>query len=106
MDADGAVRGWMGSIIDITDRKAAVEFTRRQTESLQRSARLVTLGEMATSLAHELNQPLAAISSYAAGSLNLVRRGAGDPAALEGALEKLSAQAQRAGRSSAASRIS
>lgn len=97
VDADGGVVGWMGSIIDITDRKAAAAFAQRQAESLQRSARLVTLGEMATSLAHELGQPLAAISSYATGSLNLIRRGDGDPAAIEGALEKLSAQAQRAG---------
>ncbi|BBE74109.1 PAS domain S-box protein [Oharaeibacter diazotrophicus] len=97
VDGDGTVRGWMGSIIDITERKAAAAFAQRQAESLQRSARLVTLGEMATSLAHELNQPLAAISSYAAGSLNLIRRGEAERAAIEGALEKLSAQAQRAG---------
>lgn len=97
VDGDGTVRGWMGSIIDITDRKAAAEFARRQAESLQRSSRLVTLGEMASTLAHELNQPLAAIASYATGSLNLIRSGEPDMVAIEGALEKLAAQAQRAG---------
>lgn len=97
VDGEGGVRGWMGSIIDITDRKAAAEFARGQAESLQRSARLVALGEMASTLAHELNQPLAAMASYAAGALNLLRAGGADPAEIEGALEKMALQAQRAG---------
>lgn len=97
VDGNGEIRGWMGSIIDITDRKAAAEFARRQAESLQRSSRLVTLGEMASTLAHELNQPLAAIASYATGSLNLIRSGDPDLSAVAGAMEKLAGQAQRAG---------
>lgn len=97
IDANGAHVGWMASILDITERKQAEERAKAQEASLQRTARLVTMGEMASTLAHELNQPLAAISSYAAGSLNLIRAGRARPEELETALEKLGVQARRAG---------
>lgn len=97
IDAKGAHVGWMASILDITERKQAEERAKAQEASLQRTARLVTMGEMASTLAHELNQPLAAISSYAAGSLNMIRSGRAKPEELDSALEKLGAQARRAG---------
>jgi signal transduction histidine kinase len=61
----------MSSILDITDRKRAEELARQQQEKLETSARLATMGEISSMLAHELNQPLAAISSYTAGALNV-----------------------------------
>ena len=70
IDADGRHTGWMGSVLDITERKRAEELNRQQEEKLQATSRLVTMGEMASTLAHELNQPLAAISSYNTGCLN------------------------------------
>ncbi|MBP0651641.1 hypothetical protein J8J40_31725, partial [Mycobacterium tuberculosis] len=79
IDAQGLHRGWMGSIIDITDRKAAEQKDRQQAETLQRAARLTAMGEMASTIAHELNQPLAAIASYAAGTLNRLQAGALSP---------------------------
>jgi len=97
IDAKGTHRGWMGSIIDITEARRAATLARAQDASLQRTGRLVTLGEMASSLAHELNQPLAAIAGYAAGALNLIEAGQASPAALRPALEKLAHQASRAG---------
>jgi two-component system sensor histidine kinase DctS len=97
IDARGVHRGWMGSIIDVTDRKRAEEMERRQSETMTRTARLISMGEMASTISHELNQPLAAISSYATGCLNMIRAGHG-PADLVEALEKLEVQAQRAGR--------
>lgn len=97
VDADGVHRGWMGSIIDVTDRKKAEALDRLQAETLARTGRLITMGEMASTIAHELNQPLAAIASYGAGCLNLLRGGRYDPADVAEALEKLDAQAQRAG---------
>lgn len=97
IDAQGRHAGWMGSVLDITDRKKAEELAKAQDQSLQRTARLVTMGEMASTLAHELNQPLAAIASYGAGCLNLIRSGRAEPAMLTDALEKLGTQAQRAG---------
>jgi len=97
VDGDGHHRGWMGSIIDITDRKAAAELARGQAESLARTGRLVTLGEMASTLAHELNQPLAAIASYAAGSINMLENERAERGPVIAALRKLAVQADRAG---------
>ena len=48
------------------------DLSRQQQERLQATARLASVGEMASLLSHELNQPLSAIASYATGSLNLV----------------------------------
>ncbi len=97
IDADGTQRGWMGSILDITERKRAAEVNRQHQEKLQQTSRLVTMGELASSIAHELNQPLAAIASYNAGCLNLARAGQTDDPEFAQALEKLGQQAQRAG---------
>ena len=97
VDDSGQQTGWMGSILDISDRKQAEELSRQQQEKLQASARLATMGEIASTLAHELNQPLAAISSYTTGAINLMQSGVVDPAILKPALEKASVQAQRAG---------
>ncbi len=98
IDAKGRHSGWMGSLIDVTERKRAEELARQQQERLQSTARLVTMGEMASSLAHELNQPLAAIASYNAGCANMIESGAPDMDELRAALKKSAEQAQRAGR--------
>ncbi|MCX7168518.1 MAG: ATP-binding protein [Rhodocyclales bacterium] len=83
-------------MVDITERKLAEERARQQQERLQSTARLVAMGEMASSIAHELNQPLAAISSYCTGAANLLRNRA--PATdVVPALDKAVEQAQRAG---------
>ncbi|USX27882.1 PAS domain S-box protein [Oxalobacteraceae bacterium OTU3CINTB1] len=102
VDNHGKQTGWMGSILDISDRKRVEELNRQQEEKLQASARLATMGEIASMLAHELNQPLAAISSYTTGALNVLGRAqdkghAVDAGLLKPALEQASAQAQRAG---------
>jgi len=102
VDSHGKQTGWMGSILDISDRKRIEELNRQQHEKLQSSARLATMGEMASMLAHELNQPLAAISSYTTGALNLLKnaesqRSTVATGSLITALEQASAQAQRAG---------
>lgn len=97
VDQNGKQTGWMGSILDVTERNRAEDLNRMQEEKLQTSARLASMGEIASTLAHELNQPLAAISSYTTGALNMMRDGTLDPASLQPALEKVNAQAQRAG---------
>ncbi len=97
IDAAGKHRGWMGSVIDITEQKRAARLARAQDETMARTGRLVTLGEMASTLAHELNQPLAAIASYAAGMQNLIARGDPDAGLLSAANQKLAHQAGRAG---------
>jgi two-component system sensor histidine kinase DctS len=96
IDAHGQHSGWMGSIVDITERKQADERARQQQDRLQSTARLVAMGEMASSIAHELNQPLAAISSYCTGAANLLRSTSPSAEVLP-ALDKAVEQAQRAG---------
>ena len=83
---------------DITTRKTADELARQQQEKVQFTARLMTMGELATSLAHELNQPLTAIANYTEGALARLRGGAMSQQELTTALHKTSQQAQRAGR--------
>lgn len=97
VDAAGRHHGWMGSVIDITEAKRAARDARAQEDNLARTGRLVTMGEMASTLAHELNQPLGAIASYAAGGLNLIEAGQANSPMMRTALEKLAAQARRAG---------
>ncbi|MGA2550493.1 MAG: PAS domain S-box protein [Burkholderiaceae bacterium] len=88
---------------DITARKRTEEMVRQQQEKVQLTSRLITMGEMASSLAHELNQPLTAIANYSMGTVARVRstieRGdRTDPQELLIALQKTSAQAERAGK--------
>ena len=64
----GVVR--MEIATDITDRMNMEEVNSQQLERLQQTSRLITMGEMASSLAHELNQPLAAIANYNMGCVN------------------------------------
>ena len=80
---------------DITERAATEERSRQQQERMQITARLVTVGEMATTLAHELNQPLAAITNYSMGCVRRLRSGNWDAELLD-AMEKGAAQAERA----------
>lgn len=83
---------------DITERRKHEEASRTQQEKIQITSRLTTMGEMASSLAHELNQPLTAISNYSMGAVAMVKAGQSDPEKLLPALEKAAAQAQRAGK--------
>jgi two-component system sensor histidine kinase DctS len=99
VDARGAQIGWMGSVLDITNAKRLEERERRHTETMAHHARLTMLGEIASTLAHELNQPLSAISSYNAGVLNSLQRATPAPdGAVLRALQRLGEQAAHAGR--------
>jgi two-component system, LuxR family, sensor histidine kinase DctS len=98
IDAAGRQTGWMSSVIDISDQKRTAELARQQEERLQATQRLIAMGEMASSLAHELNQPLAAIAGYNAGCANMLTSGNANLADIEAALAKSTEQAQRAGR--------
>ncbi len=82
---------------DITSRRLAEEQAALQAERAQSASRLITMGEMASSVAHELNQPLTAISNYCNGMLNRIRGNQITEEELLTALEKTSRQAQRAG---------
>jgi len=82
---------------DITARRQAEEQAAAQAERAQTASRLITMGEMASSVAHELNQPLTAISNYCNGMISRLRGGTINPADLLVALDKTARQAQRAG---------
>ena len=106
INAVGKQTGWMSAFLDISEQRRVEEMSRTSQERLQATARLATVGEMASLLSHELNQPLAAISSYATGSLNLIGQqqrapGPSGPSELNDlqmALERIAAQANRAGK--------
>ena len=72
INAVGKHTGWMSAILDVSEQRRTEELSRASQDRLQATARLAMVGEMASLLSHELNQPLAAISSYAVGSLNLL----------------------------------
>jgi len=99
----GQQTGWMSAFLDVSEQRRIEELSRSSQERLQATARLATVGEMASLLSHELNQPLAAISSYATGSLNLLRHPEYSDtqhplSELQMALERISEQASRAGK--------
>jgi len=82
---------------DVTARRRAEELAEQQAEKAQVSSRLITMGEMASSVAHELNQPLTAINNYCNGMVSRVKADAIDKDALIAALGKTARQAERAG---------
>ena len=92
-DRDPAVL-WLSR--DITDRKQAEVRERLHQDQLAHVSRLNTMGEMATGLAHELNQPLAAIANFANGCLQRLRSNA-DPREFAEALSQITHQTERAG---------
>jgi len=101
----GKQTGWMSAFLDISEQRRVEELSRASQDRLQATARLATVGEMASLLSHELNQPLAAIASYATGSLNLLDGAAAvegqagqDLADLRMAIQRIAEQAGRAGK--------
>ena len=102
MGSNGRQRGWMSSVLDLSEQRRVEELSRQQQDRLQATARLATVGEMASLLSHELNQPLSAISAFAEGSLNLLdTAGEGERElreAMREAATEIRDQAERAGR--------
>jgi two-component system sensor histidine kinase DctS len=99
VDGLGVHKGWMSAVLDVGPQRRAEEQSRLQQERLQASARLATMGEMASLLSHELNQPLAAIASYAGAAQNWAAEPDDSTAdMLRQALQRIAEQAERAGR--------
>lgn len=82
---------------DITPRRHAEEQAAQQNERAQNASRLITMGEMASSVAHELNQPLTAINNYCNGMVSRIKGQQISNEDLLIALEKTAKQAWRAG---------
>lgn len=90
----------IGSVVvfrDITEQKQAEEDSRQHQVELARVARLSTLGEMASGIAHELNQPLTAISTNAQASIRLLESNNPDTNVCVDVMDRIATQASRAG---------
>ncbi len=94
---DGQVQKYVGTVHDITDRRRAEDEARVLQERLTHFSRLSTMGEMAAGLAHEINQPLSAIATYAQACQRLIRQPEPEIDDVVAALEQINAQALRAG---------
>lgn len=94
IDARGQHSGWMSTVVDITEQKRTALRQHQHEEQLQHAQRLASLGEMASTLAHELNQPLAALSNFASAAKAFAEQGKHD--LLVSSLDETAAQAQRA----------
>ena len=100
--AVGEVKGrddryFTGFVRDLTERQEAESRLQELQAELVHVSRLTALGEMASALAHELNQPLSAISNYVTGSRTLLARSGGGGGKVDDALERAAEQALRAG---------
>jgi PAS domain S-box-containing protein len=82
---------------NITPRRLAEESAALQAERAQTASRLITMGEMVSSVAHELNQPLTAINNYCSGMMSRIKAQQLSEPDLLAALDKTARQAQRAG---------
>ncbi|MEK9803713.1 MAG: PAS domain S-box protein [Curvibacter sp.] len=98
INAQGVQTGWMSAFLDIREQRRVEELSRASQERLQATARLAKVGEMASRLSHELNQPLAAIASYATGTQNLLDQGVHSAADMRLAMHRIAEQAERAGK--------
>ncbi len=90
-------RMFTGIVRDISERKQAEQEAKRRMDELAQVSRLSLMGEMAAGLAHEINQPLAAIVNYAQACRQLLQSGRGEPRVLTDSLESIVRQGQRAG---------
>jgi PAS domain S-box-containing protein len=94
--ADGAVYGVGSMATDITVLKQLQEELRHRQDELAHALRLHTMGEMAAALAHEINQPLCAITNFAQGGVQRLRAEQLDPVALLEVFEQIAQEGLRA----------
>jgi len=95
---NAAVRGIVFNARDVTQRRETETDLRRNQAELTHVLRLGAIGEIASTLAHEINQPLAAIANYASACARWLDSGAGSARDLQRGLQLISAEALRAGR--------
>lgn len=98
VNAEQQPQGWMASLHDTSAEHEAARMARERDELLQRNARLASLAEFASGIAHELNQPLAAIANYAAVADAVLALDPPSPAKANEAVARIGDEARRAGR--------
>ena len=95
-DQQGRILKWYGSVVDLHDWKQAQEALRTREAELAHATRVMTMGEVASSIAHEVNQPLGAIINYANACLRILKGGSGDLPGVTTALSAVVKDAERA----------
>ena len=95
-DQEGRVIKWFGTVVDLHDRKEAQQALQTTQADLARVSRLTTMGELAASIAHEVNQPLTAVTNNSSACLRLLAAGNLQPEVLRRALEEIVADGNRA----------
>jgi two-component system, LuxR family, sensor kinase FixL len=90
-------RYFTGFVRDLTERQEAERRIQDLQAELLHASRLSVMGQMASTMAHELNQPLTAVTNYLEAGRQLLSSGAGTPERVGEMMEKAVGQAQRAG---------
>lgn len=85
------------AISDITERKRAEQESKQRLDELAQFGRVASMAEMASGLAHEINQPLTAITSYAEACSLMLQSGSPDAEVMSDAVKEIARQAHRAG---------
>jgi len=96
-DEDGRILYSRAAWRDITERKRVEQQAREHEAQVAHVARLSTVGEMATGIAHEINQPLTAMVTYSQACLRMMGSGKANQDKLRGAIQQVTAQGLRAG---------
>lgn len=92
-----AIGGALITHLDVTGRRLGEELARRQHAQLAQVARIHTVGALATAVAHEISQPLAAIGIYSNAAAHMLESGRGGTAELVDVLRQIETQVKRAG---------
>jgi PAS domain S-box-containing protein len=95
-DQEGRVIKWFGSVVDLHDWKEAQQALQMTQSELARVSRLTTMGELAASIAHEVNQPLTAVTNNSSACLRLLAASNLKPEVLRRVLEEIVADGTRA----------
>jgi PAS domain S-box-containing protein len=95
-DQECSVIKWFGTVVDLHDWKEALQALQMTQTELARVSRLTTMGELAASIAHEVNQPLTAVTNNSSACLRLLAAGNLQPEVLRRALEEIVADGNRA----------
>jgi PAS domain S-box-containing protein len=95
-DREGRILRWYGSVVDLHDWKQAQESLRTREAELAHTTRIMTMGEITSSIAHEINQPLGAIVNYGNACLRLITTGSADLTDIAAALSEIVNDANRA----------
>ena len=95
-DREGRILKWYGSIVDLHDWKQAQESLRSREAELAHITRIMTMGEITSSIAHEINQPLGAIVNYGNACLRLIKTGSAEVTDIAAALSEIVDDANRA----------